>query len=126
MLNLPPNFFKGFAAAERITPWANKSEGNDKRDFPKAMDIDEEGTVETPKRQKVEIEGKLVLDIDVDKGNRKMAISSPPFEVKEYTFAKSTPVDSSSQSKNKAKLMDKYKGIKDITSQETLKLYYEV
>ena len=56
----------------------------------------------------------------------KMKISGPPFEVKNYTFADSTPVDSSSQSKNKAELVDKYKGIKDITSQETLKLYYEV
>ena len=55
-----------------------------------------------------------------------MKISGPSFEVKEYTFADSTPVDSSSQSKNKAELVDKYKGIKDITSQRSLKLYSEV
>ena len=84
------------------------------------MDIDEDGTVETPKRKKVETEGQLILDTTVDKGKRKMKILGPPFEVKEYTFADSTPFDSSSQSKNKAELVDKYKGIKGITSQETL------
>ena len=55
-----------------------------------------------------------------------MNISGPPFDVKEYTFVDGTSVDSSSQSKNKAELVDKYKGIKYITSQETLKLYSEV
>ena len=55
-----------------------------------------------------------------------MTISCPLFEVKEYTFADSTLVDSSSQSKNKAELVDKYKGVKDINSQEPLKLYSEV
>ena len=55
-----------------------------------------------------------------------MTISGPSFEVKEYTFVDSTPVNSSSQSKNKAKSVDKCKGIKDINSQESLKLYYEV
>ena len=66
------------------------------------MDIDEEDTTETPKMQKVETEGQLVLDTTVDKGKRKMSISSPPFQVKEYTFVDSTPVDSSSQSKKKS------------------------
>ena len=97
-----------------------------KRDFLEAMDINEEDTAETPKRKKVETEGQLLLDTAVDKGKRKMTISGPQFEVKEYTFSYSTPFDSSSQSKNKAELVDKYKGIKDITSQETMKLYYEV
>ena len=69
------------------------------------MDIDEEGTAETPKRKKVETEGQFVLDTVVEQGKRKMTILDPPFEVKEYTFADSTPVDSSSQSKNKAELV---------------------
>ena len=90
------------------------------------MDIDEEDTAETPKRNKVETEGQLFLDRAVDKSKRKMTIPGPPFEVKEYTFVDITPIDSSSQSNNKAELVDKYKGIKDITSQETLKLYFEV
>ena len=55
-----------------------------------------------------------------------MMISGPPLEVKEYTFADSTHVDSSSQSKNKIKLVDKYKDIKDITSQRSLIFYSEV
>ena len=90
------------------------------------MDIDEEDTAETPKREKVETEGQLVLDIAVDKVKRKMMIWGSLFKVKEYTFADSTPIDSFSQSKNKAELVDKYKGMKDITLEETLKLYYEV
>ena len=52
--NPPPppkkKFFKVFVVAERITPLASKLEGKNKRDFSKAMDIDEEGTAETPKR----------------------------------------------------------------------------
>ena len=55
-----------------------------------------------------------------------MTISGPPYEVKKYTVEETTHVDSSSQSKNKVELVDKYKGIKDITSQETMKLYSEV
>ena len=70
------------------------------------MDIDEEDTTETPKMQKVETEGQLVLDTTVDKGKMKMTIPGSPFEVKEYTFVDSTPIDSSSQSKNKAELVD--------------------
>ena len=71
------------------------------------MDIDEEDTDETPKRQKVETEGQLVLDTVVDKGERKMPISCPPFEIKEYIFVDSTPIDSSSQSKKKVELVDR-------------------
>ena len=55
----------------------------------------------TPKREKVETEGQLVLDTAVDKGKRKMTIPGPPFEVKEYTFADSTLVDSSSSQRTK-------------------------
>ena len=69
------------------------------------MYIKEEDTVETPKRQKIETEGQLVLDIAINKGKRKMNISGCAFEVKEYTFA-DTLVNSSSQSKDGAKLVD--------------------
>ena len=126
VVSLLPDISNLVGAAESITPFSSKSEGNNKRDFQEAMDINEEDTDETPKRKKVETEGQLVLDTVVNKGKRKMTISGPPFEVKEYTFADSTPDDSSSQSKNKAELVDKYKGIKDITSQRSLKLYSEV
>ena len=85
------------AAAKSITPLSSQLEGKNKIDFPEEMDIGEKVTAETPKRKKVETEGQLVLDTIVYKGKRKMKISVPPFEVKEYTFADSTPVDSSSQ-----------------------------
>ena len=82
-------------ATKSITPLASQSEGKNKRDFPEAMDIKAEDTVETPNRQKIEIEGKLFLDIAINKGKRKMKISGCAFEVKEYKFA-DTLVDSSS------------------------------
>ena len=44
------------------------------------------------------------------------------FEVKEYAFD-DTPADSTSQFKIKIELFEKYKETKDITLEETLKLY---
>ena len=41
------------------------------------MDIEEEDTAETPKSQKIEIEGQLVIDTTIDKGKVKMKISGP-------------------------------------------------
>ena len=80
---------------ERTTPLAIQSEGKNKRDFPKAMDTKEEESAEISKRQKIEIEGQLVLDTAEDKGKGKMKILGPTFEVKEYMFV-DTPIDSSS------------------------------
>ena len=94
VVSLLPDISNLVVAAKSITPLSSQSKGKNKRYFPKAMDIDEEDTAETPKRQKVETEGQLVLDTIVDKGKRKMMITGPPFEVKEYTFADSTHVDS--------------------------------
>ena len=44
-----------------------------------------------------------------------MKVTGPAFEVKEYAFA-NTPVDSTSQFKNKTRLLEKYKETKDISS----------
>ena len=101
VFSLFPYISNLMVAAESITPLAIQLEGKNKRYFPKAMDIDEEGTAETPKRQKVETEGKLLLDTAIDKGKRKIMISGPPFQVKEYTFADSTLGDSSSSQRTK-------------------------
>ena len=54
-----------------------------------------------------------------------MKIKGPVFEVKEYSFA-DTPTDSTSQFRNMMELLEKYKETKDITSDETKKLYTEV
>ena len=54
-----------------------------------------------------------------------MKVTGPVFELKEYAFA-DTPVGSTSQFKNKMELLEKYKETKDMTSEETLKLYSEV
>ena len=54
-----------------------------------------------------------------------MKVAGPSFEVREYAFF-DTPIDSTSQFKDKTQLMEKYKETKDITSEETLKLYSKV
>ena len=54
-----------------------------------------------------------------------MKIVVPIFEVKEYSFT-DTSVESTSQFRNKMELLDKYKEIKDMSSDETMKLYVEV
>ena len=54
-----------------------------------------------------------------------MKVTGPAFKVREYAFA-DTPVDSTFQFKDKIELLEKYKETKDITSEETLKLYLEV
>ena len=54
-----------------------------------------------------------------------MKVAGPYFEVTEYAFF-DTPIDSTSQFKDKTQLMRKYKETKDITLEETLKLYSEV
>ena len=54
-----------------------------------------------------------------------MKIIGPIFEFKEYSFV-DTPTKSTSQFRNKIELLEKYKEAKDMTSEETLKLYAEV
>ena len=89
------------------------------------MDTEEEDTSRTPKKKIIEEEGQLVQVTKEDKGKKKMKVTGPSFEVKEYAFA-DTPADSTSQFKNKTELLEKYKETKDISSEESLKLYSEV
>ena len=111
--------------AEKITPLGIYSEKTNKRDCLDVMDTEEEDTVKTPKKPIIEAEGQLVQSIKEDRGKKNMKVAGPSFEVKEYAFF-DTPIDSTSQFKDKTQLMDKYKETKDITSEETLKLYSEV
>ena len=59
------------------------------------MDIEEEDTPKTSKKQRSEAEGQLVWVAEEDRGKKKMKVTGPAFEVKEYAFA-DTPVDSTS------------------------------
>ena len=54
-----------------------------------------------------------------------MKVTCPSFEVKEYASADAL-ADSTSQFKNKTRLLEKYRETKDIPSKESLKLYLEV
>ena len=100
VVSLSPDISNFVSAVESITPLASQSEGKNKRDFPKEMDTEEEDSVETPKRQKIETEGQLVLDTTEEKGKGNMKILGLVFEVKEYMFV-DTPIDSSTQSRTK-------------------------
>ena len=51
-----------------------------------------------------------------------MKITGPNFEVEEYAFADTT-TESTSQFRKKMELLEKYKETKDVTLEETLKLY---
>ena len=79
------------------------------------MDAEEEDSARTLKKQIIESEGQLVQPTEEDRGKKKMKVTGPAFEVKEYAFA-NTPVDSTSQFKNKTRLLEKYKETKDISS----------
>ena len=79
------------------------------------MDSKEEDSARNLKKQRIEAEGQLVQVAEEDRGKKKMKVTGPAFEVKEYAFA-DTPVDSTSQFKNKTGLLEKYKETKDISS----------
>ena len=88
------------SVAEKITPLSSCSERTNKRDFSDAMDTKEEDIARTPKKQRIEEEGQLVQVTKEDRGKKKMKVTGPAFEVKEYAFT-DTPSDSTSQFKNK-------------------------
>ena len=89
------------------------------------MDIDEEDTTRTPKKQKIEKTGQLV-PITKAKGRKKhVKVKGPAFEIQEYTFD-NIREGAGNKYKSKTKLMDKYKGFGEKYSKETLKLYDEV
>ena len=92
-----------FSVAEKITPLGSYSENTNKRDFLDVMDTEEEDTVKTPKKPIIEAEGQLVQSREEDRGKKNMKVARPSFEVREYAFF-DTPIDSTSQFKNKIEL----------------------
>ena len=79
-----------------------------------------------PKHKKnIEKAGKLV-QVTKDRGKKKqMKVKGPAFEIQEYTFD-NIPEGDAYKYKSKDELIDKYKGIGEKYSKETLKLYDEV
>ena len=98
---------------EKVTPLASCSKKINKIDFSDSMDTWEDGTTINPKNQIVETKGHLFQNTEEGRGKKKMKVTGPTFEVKEYAFA-DTPVDSTYQFKNKIELLEKYKETKDI------------
>ena len=88
------------------------------------MDTEEEDTTRTPKKPRIEAEGKIFQTTEEDKGKKNMKVTGPAFEVRVYAFA-DTPADSTSRFKDKTQLLDIYKETKDINLEETLNLYLE-
>ena len=64
------------------------------------MDSKEEDSARNPKKQRIEAEGQLVQVTEEERGKKKMKVTGPTFEVKEYAFG-NTLADSTSQFKNK-------------------------
>ena len=56
----PPDTSSLGPVAEKVTPLASISENSNKRDFSDAMDIEEEDTTNTQKKQKLDDVGQLV------------------------------------------------------------------
>ena len=54
-----------------------------------------------------------------------MEVKGPAFEIKEYAFSKASK-DSTSQFKTRVELFDKYKDDKEVSTNESLKLYDDV
>ena len=98
--------FNLVSVAEKIMPLGSYSEKTNKRDFLDVMDTEEEDTVKTPKKPIIEVEGQLVQSRKEDRGKKNTKVAGPSFEVKEYAFF-DTPIDSTSQFKDKTQLMEK-------------------
>ena len=69
------------AASTHITPLVIFSKKVNKRDSLEAMDIDEEDTARTPKKQKIENLGKLVQVAKAKVRKRLMKVKGPAFEI---------------------------------------------
>ena len=54
-----------------------------------------------------------------------MKVKGPSFVIKEYAFLE-TPEESTYNFKTRAELFDKYRNEKEISMDESMKLYYEV
>ena len=77
----------------------------------------------TPKKKNVEETWEPVqVTNGKDKKKKYVKVKEPAFEFGEYDFAE-TPIDSTSQFKNRSELFDKYNDVKEVTLDEALKLY---
>ena len=87
------------------------------------MDTEEEDTTITPKKQKIEERGQLVqIKKFEDNKKKQMKVKDLHLRSKNMQFYK-TPIDPTSQFKNRSELFDKYKYDKEVASNESLKLY---
>ena len=112
-------------ATKKITPLSIVFQQFNKRDLFDVMDIEEDDTTNTPKKQKLD-EVENLVQKDRGKGKKKQVkVKGPTFEVQEQDFTQ-TPKVSTNGYKSKSKLFIKYKETKDITMAESLKLFVEV
>ena len=65
--SLMPNVSKMVLAATNVTPLASYSDKTNKQDGSGPMEIEDEDTSRSPKRYKIETEGKLVQNVAEDK-----------------------------------------------------------
>ena len=107
------------------TPIASHSEMTNKRTFSDAMETEHEDNTTTSKKKKIHVEGEVVK-VKKTKGNKKqMKVKVPAFEIKEYSFSKNHE-EYTTQFKTKVELFDKYRDDKEVSTNESLKLYVDV
>ena len=66
---------------------ASVSEHSNKRDFSNVMDIEEEDTTNTPKKQNLDDAGQLVHAAGGKGKKKQVKVKFPTFEVQEYEFS---------------------------------------
>ena len=79
----------------------------------------------TSKKQKVQVEGEMVNMIETKGKKNKMKVKGIDFEIKDYALWE-TPEESTSQFKARVDLFDKYRDDKEVSTNESLKLYVDV
>ena len=90
------------------------------------MDTEEEDTIRTPNKQKIDKAGQQLVQGTKAKGKKKqMKIKGPTFEIQEYTFDKILE-GATDKYKSKTELLERYKDMGEKTFDEKMKLYDEV
>ena len=82
-----PNLSYIIATATQITTLASLFDRENKREYPEAMDVEEEEMTRTPKKQKIEESDELAQSAKVKRKNKIVKVKGPSFTIQEYTFS---------------------------------------
>ena len=86
------------------------------------MDVDEEDTARTPKKQNIKKPGKHVQVAKTKERKKLVKVKGPKFEIQEHTFD-NIPKGTTDKYKSKTGFLNNYKDVGEKTFDEKLKLY---